>query len=515
MSSESQPSQLQQDKELERLREIAAGMGGPEKLARRRDERVLNARERIDHLLDPGSFRESGMLAVSARREVADSTPADGKVAGFGLVDGRHVAVVSNDFTVMGASSSTVNGKKVKHIKTVANRRGLPIVFLGESTGARMPDIMGSAVAMGDDPLQYQRRRETPWAAAVLGHCYGSSAWYSSLSDFCVMRKDAVMAVSSPRLTAMAISEDVDPQDLGGWRIHATKSGLVDLAVDTDEEALDAITEFLSYLPSHSGEPPPRREVTPEDVPDATQLDQVIPSSRTKVYDVHDVISCVVDSGHLFELKKHFARSLVTGLARVDGRTVGILANNPRIKGGAIDPDACAKATSFLVLCDSFNIPIVFLVDQPGFLIGKEGELRGATGRVMNWMNALSLVSVPRISIVLRKSYGQAVLNMGGAGNADEVAAWSTAEVGFMEPAYGVRIVHGVTREDDPDRFEELFEEMNKDTSGAALAAVYAAQEVIKPRETREYLSDILRIHTTRSTGGVGEGNLRTWPTSY
>jgi methylmalonyl-CoA decarboxylase subunit alpha len=201
----------------------------------------------------------------------------------------------------------------------------------------------------------------------------------------------------------------------------------------------------------------------------------------------------------------------VTALARLDGRTVGILASNPIVKGGAIDADACGKATSFLVLCDSFNIPIVFMVDQPGFLIGIDGERRGMPGKVMNWMNALSLVTVPRISVVMRKNYGQALLNMGGGGNADEVVVWTTAEIGFMTPEFGARIVHG---DDAVKANPALLEEMQRSTSPYAMAGYYNAQHLIDPRDTRATLIRLLQVHRSRVTHGVGEQLMRAWPTS-
>jgi acetyl-CoA carboxylase carboxyltransferase component len=235
-------------KELAARRQRALGMGGAEKLAQRKAQGVLNARERIDRLFDAGTFLESGMLAVSNRPEDRLTTPADGKVGGFGRIDGREAGVLANDFTVKGASSASINIKKLKHMKNTAKKRGVPMVFLGESTGARMPDVMGaSSIGSKDDPTEYQRMREVPWAAAVLGHCYGSSAWYGSMSDFCVMRKGAIMAVSSPRLISMATGKAVDPEELGGWRVHAEVSGLVDQVVDSDEEAIDAVKQFLSY----------------------------------------------------------------------------------------------------------------------------------------------------------------------------------------------------------------------------------------------------------------------------
>ena len=494
----------------------ALAMGGERKLAERKTQGVLNARERIAHLADAGTFLESGLFAVSKFAQARDKSPADGKIAGFAKIDGREVAIVSNDFTVMGASSSEVNTSKVGHVKKVATGRGMPMVFLGESTGARMPDVMGAAaITGGDRPTQYLRMRETPWVAAVLGHCYGSSSWYAALGDFVVMRKGAITAVSSVRLTSMAISEEVDPEALGGWKMHTEVTGMVDLAVDTDEQALDAIRRFLSYLPSHHKEAPPVHPVPAESGKDAHKILEILPESRTKVYDVRKILNLIYDANSLFELKPRFGRSIVTALARLDGKTVGVIANNPFVKGGAIDPDSCDKVVSFLVLCDSFNIPLIFMVDQPGFLIGVEGERAGAIGRVMNWMNALSLVTVPKISVSMRKSYGQAVLNMGGSGNADEVVAWFTAELNFMDPRSAVTIVHGVTEQDDPARFATLLAEMSKDTSAYDAAAVNTVHAVINPVDTRDYLIRVLEVHRMRMTGGVGQHLMRTWPTSY
>jgi methylmalonyl-CoA decarboxylase subunit alpha len=505
-----------QKAEFEARRAKALSMGGEHKLAERKAQGVLNARERIAVLADEGTFLESGLFAVSRRPEAREKSPADGKVTGYAKIDGREVAIVSNDFTVMGASSSEVNTSKVGHVKKVATTRGLPMVFLGESTGARMPDVMGAAsIAAGDRPTQYLRMRETPWVAAVLGHCYGSSSWYAALADFTVMRKGAITAVSSVKLTSMAITEKVDPEELGGWKMHSEVTGMVDLVADTDEEALAAIRRFLSYLPSHHMEPPPVQPVPPGSGQDAHRILEILPEARAKVYDVRKILNLIYDAGSVFELKPRFGRSIVTALARLDGKSVGIVASNPFYKGGAIDPDSCRKVTSFLVLCDSFNIPLIFMVDQPGFLIGVEGERQGAISKVMNWMNAISLVSVPKISVVMRKTYGQAVLNMGGAGNADSVVAWYTAELNFMDPRHAVTIVHGVTEQDDPQRYQELLAEMTKGTSAYDAAAGNNLHAVIDPVDTRDYLIRLLDVHRMRMSGGVGKHLMRTWPTSY
>ena len=506
----------QLDADFDTRRARATAMGGEDKLARRRAAGVLDARARIDRLFDAGTFIESGLFATSANPADRDRSPCDGKVAGFGKIDGREAAVVSNDFTVMGASSGATNGRKIAHMKRVATQRGIPLVFLGESSGARMPDHMGSrgmGTLLGNDGAQYQRLREVPWASATLGLSYGSSSWYAVMSDFSVIRKGAVLAVSSSLLASLAIREEVDPQELGGWRLHAEVTGFADAVADTDEEALSLIKTFLSYLPSHCNEAPPVHPVPAGSGDGMRDVLSHLPTSRTQVYDVRKIIRTIVDKDSFFELKPRFGKVGVTGLARLDGKTVGVIANNPLVKGGAMDTDACEKITSFIVLCDSFNIPIVMFVDTPGFVIGTEAERRRAPGKIMNFMNALSLVTVPKLSVILRKSYGQAYLNMGGGRNSDEVAAWPTAEVSFMDPQFAVKVVHNL--EPGQPGFDEALAAMDRDNEVWDIASVYAVQSVIPPQDTRAYLIRMLDVHQLRLTRGVGQHLMRAWPTSF
>jgi acetyl-CoA carboxylase carboxyltransferase component len=335
------------------------------------------------------------------------------------------------------------------------------------------------------------------------------------MSDFIVMRKGAIMAIASPNVTSIAINRPIDPEALGGWKLLTGVSGLVDLAVDTDEQALGAIRKFLSYLPSHHMQPPPEYPVPPGSDTACRGMLELVPESRHEVYDVRKVVAAIADRDSCFEIKARFGRSAATVLARLAGRTVGFIANNPMFKGGALDADACRKVTSFMVLCDSFNVPLVFLVDVPGFLIGVEGEARGMPGKVINWMNALTQVTVPKITVIMRKDYGQAFINMAGGRNADEVAVWPMADLGFMDPAVSVNVLHGLRREDDPERFAQLKGEVERDTSAWGLAELYEAQNVIDPRDTRAYLVRTLEVQRLRLRNGVGEHLLRNWPTSY
>jgi len=289
----------------------------------------------------------------------------------------------------------------------------------------------------------------------------------------------------------------------------------VDAVVETDEDALAMVRKWLSYLPSHQNEAPPVHEVAAGSEGRGQRILELLPQSKTKVYDVRKIIETVVDLGSMMELKAKFGRSVCTALTRIEGRSVGVVANNPMFKGGAVDVDACNKVIGFLVLCDSFNIPLVFMVDQPGFLIGIEGERRAAPGRIMNWMNALALVTVPKISLIMRKSYGQGYLNMGGGRNSDEVVCWPTADLGSMAPTAGASVLFGVKEEDDPKRYRELVEELSRDTSPWRLAGLYETQAVIDPSETRETLARLLEVHRTRMGSSVGKHLLANWPTTY
>jgi acetyl-CoA carboxylase carboxyltransferase component len=506
------------ESEFDRRTRHVLAMGGERKLAARRQAGILNARERIDYFIDPGSYIETGMFGVSSAIDAdRETTPADGKVAGFARVDGRPVGVVSNDFTVKGASSSQTNMKKIGHVKRVATERGFPLVFFGEATGARMPDNMGSrgmGTQLGNDPQQYVRHRESPWASAILGQCYGSSAWYSCLADFTVMRKGATMAVASPVLASLAIGQKIEAEELGGWKLHSEVTGLVDCVTETDEEAIDAIRRFLSYLPSHNREAPPKAGVPAGSGEGASTLGEIVPENRRRVYDARKVVRAIVDRDSFFEPKPRFGSAAVIGLARLDGETVGIVANNPMVKAGAMDVAACEKITRFLVMCDSFNIPIILLVDTPGFVIGIDGERMKAPGKIMNFMTALQMCSVPKLSVLMRKSYGQAYLNMGGGRNSDEVAAWPTAEISSMDPAYAVQVVTW-GRDAGEASVTSLRQQMERDSSVWGIAEIYAVQSVIPPDRTREYLIRMLDVHTMRPTGGVGKHHMAAWPTTF
>jgi acetyl-CoA carboxylase carboxyltransferase component len=371
----------------------------------------------------------------------------------------------------------------------------------------------GMGLLLGNDITQFRRMRETPLVAAALGPSFGSSAWLACCSDFAIMLKGSTMAVSSPTLIEMALGEKVDFEKLGGWRMHAETTGLIDAVADTEEEVFDKIRGFLSYLPSHHREAPPEAPVPAGSGEGMQDILSILPESRTQVYDMRKIVRTIVDKDSMFELKPRFGNSAICSLARLGGKSIGVVANNPLHRGGALDGNACRKIVDFLVLCDSFNIPLLILVDTPGFVIGTEAERDGAPGKIMNFMNAMTLVTVPHISVIVRKSYGRAYVCMGGGRHSDEVGAWPSAEVSFMSPDFATKIVHGVGH-GEPG-FEEALADIRKGADVWGLAAVYAAQSVIKPQDTREYLIRMFDVYKLRMTKGVGQHLMRSWPTSY
>ncbi|MFP4476688.1 MAG: acyl-CoA carboxylase subunit beta [Desulfatibacillaceae bacterium] len=508
--------------ELRCRKEKNLSMGGPEKVERQHARGRLTARERLDLLLDPGTFLEVGLLDHSDVPGMEEKSPADSKIAGYGRIDGRRVAVSANDFTVLAATSSRVAGKKEGELKIQAARRGLPLIYLGEAGGARMPDIMGSTglASFGggglDSYLQIMSRvRQTPMVTAILGECYGMPTWMACLSDFVVQVKGTAMGVSGPRVVGIALGEEVTDEELGGWQVHAEITGMSDRVADTEEECLGVIRQFLSYLPSHRDELPPRADVPENSGEGMEDILDLLPGQRNRTYDMHRILRRIADTDSLFPIKPLFGKSVITALSRVDGHTVGFVANQPLFNGGAMDTDGIDKVMSFLCLCDTFNIPLVFMHDIPGFLVGRTAERNRVAARVMNYMNALGLLTVPRISIICRKTYGMAFWNMCGSGcGADFIVAWPTAEISFVDPAIAARVVFGGKDADEEQR-REFIDGMVRDSSPYGAAGLHYLHDVIEPAKTREYIMDALDICRESRTRGMSEHRLANWPTKF
>ena len=513
--------------ELARRRTQAQGMGGPARLARTRERGALNARERIDALLDEHSFFEIGLHNHSDLPEVADRTPADGKVSGVGRINGRTVAVNADDATVLAGTGGRVGTRKTKALMRLAIDKGYPYVNLGEAGGARLPDIQGSdgLSSMTVGISSSMRCRRVPMAAAILGECFGSPSWSAAFADFVVQLKGSCMAVSGPRVLEIATGENVSNEELGGWELHAKVTGLVDCAGETEDDCLALIRSFLAYLPSHNGELPPVVDAEPvaSALPRQQRLATLVPEAVRRAYDMRELLRTVVDHGTLFELKPLFDRSAITALARIDGRTVGLIATNPMFSAGAMGPDACAKCTSFIVLCDSFNIPLVFFHDTPGFFVSKAAEQRGMPGKIINFIEALALATVPKVAVVVRKSYGMAYGNLAGAGmGADFVFAWPGADISFMAPGVAVNVIAPASNSTDPAvlaahaaRQAELREELQSASTPWRAAGLGYLDDVIAPEDTRRVLIESLQLARGYRHGGIGDHRLAAWPTSF
>jgi acetyl-CoA carboxylase carboxyltransferase component len=505
--------------ELARRQARALEMGGADKVARQHEKGRLTARERIAKLLDDGSFDEQGLLAHSDLPEAADRTPADGKVCGYGRIDARPVFVGADDVTVMAGAGGRVGVGKLLHHMEYAISKGIPCVQLGDAGGARVPDIMGAVGMMSMVyPIQHSlpRDRRVPLFTAILGECFGGSTWTASLSDVVIQVKGTAMCVGGPSILEIATGEKASTEELGGWQLHARTTGQVDLFADSDADALALVRRALSYFPQSAKQLPPRAAEGRGE----RRLEQVfdlVPEDPRRVYDMHALVEAVCDENSVLELKPYFDGSLITALARLDGRVVGVLANNPKVTAGAMGPGACEKATSFICLCDSFHIPLVFLHDTPGFFVGKRAEEGKMPQRIMTMIEALHQSTVPRLSVIVRKSYGMAHCNMnGGNMGGDAVLAWPTADVSFMAPAVAVNVVHGrklAELKDGGATRQALMDEIARANAPWEAAGRNYIDRVIDPRDTRnELIRALARACGDDGEAGRSQRKLANWP---
>jgi acetyl-CoA carboxylase carboxyltransferase component len=507
--------------ELKRRREKALKMGGPEKIAKQHNLGRLTARERVGKLLDPGTFMEVGILDLSDMPGMEEQAPADGNIVGFGKIDSRTVLVTAADKTVCAGAEGRVGAFVKEHRATkIAIERRIPIITLGDAGGARIPDIMGSdglsSMVFPLDGLKYPRK--SPYIATIMGDCFGGPSWMAAKADFVVMVKGCCMAVSGPRVLEIATGEKVTNEELGGWQLHAEVTGQVDAFAENEGDCFRIVREFLSYVPSNCDEEPPFRPTG--DPPDrkVDEVMKILPDALNKAYDMFRIIKPIVDDGRYFVLKPYYDPSLITCLARMNGRVVGIIASQPMYNAGAGGPGACEKATSFIVLCDSFNIPLIFLHDTPGFFVGLEAEKRKMPGRIMVWFEALALATVPKISIVIRKSYGMAYGNMAGPNcGSDFLVAWPTADISFMSPQAGLNVVFKplIDKAADPKaEKDKLLKQWEYQSAPWKAAGRHFIDDVIEPGDTREYINKCLDIlRGSDGKGFISKKYLQLWPT--
>ena len=484
--------------ELRARRERNLGMGGPEKVARQRERGKLTVRERIELLFDPGSFVELGLLAHQQPMRgypvsPPEETPADGVVTGHGLVDGRQVWVIAYDFTVMAGSMGAVGEQfKASRVRELALRYRKPLVWLLDSAGARIQEAAGSTFA-GSGYLFYDQVTMSgviPQVAAMLGPCAAGTAYIPGLADFVPMVKGtSSMSLGGARLVKAATGEDVSDHEMGGSHVHCYQSGVGDNEVTDDHECLAAVRRFLSYLPSSNLEEPPF--ATTDDPADrrVEELARIVPASPRATYDVRRVVRAVADRDSWFEIKPTWARNLVVGFARMAGHAVGVVANQPQQKGGILDSDAADKAARFIRLCDAFNVPLVYLVDVPGFLVGSAVEKEGIIRHGAKMLYATSEATVPKITVVMRKAYGAGYFVMCGKGyHPDLLVAWPFAEISVMGPEGAVNIIFNkqIEAAEDPAATRAQLVEQIRATISPYVAAGWAMiDDVIDPADTR------------------------------
>ena len=476
--------------------------GRPDAVAKRHTRNQMTARERIAQLVDEGSFNEIGALVEPLRDNRFNAelkAPADGIVTGSATIDGRPVNVASHDYTVHGGSSGKVGSRKLNQLMERSADHGLPLVLLLEGGGHRIQDGMNAAHFAGAGPVFQNIAHLSGWVpivTAMMGQGFAGPTNYAALADFVVMvRGMATMGLAGPALVKAGTGEEIDKESLGGAAVQADRQGIADLAVDSEAECLAAVRRFLSYLPSNAAKPLAIAESDePADRRDETLLD-LVPADSRRVYDVRKVIEAIADRDSLFELKPGYARNVVTGFARLAGRPVGFVANQPQRMGGILDSPASEKAAHFIGLCDAYGLPLVMLIDVPGFSIGPSAERTSLGRRSGRLFFELGIATVPRVSVVLRKGYGGGYYAMGGGRGfgADACFAWPTAEICAMsiEGAVNVAFRRQIAEADDPEQARAaMIERIKSDTGAVNAAADFGVDAVIDPRDTRRLLID-------------------------
>jgi acetyl-CoA carboxylase carboxyltransferase component len=503
---------LVEDLEARRAR-IRLG-GGEEKIAAQHAREKLTARERIALLIDDRTFVELGIHGkphFSQRAMDGVDAPADGVITGYGKVDGRLTAVCAYDFTVMAGSMGMTGELKVTRLRELALRERIPFVWLLDSAGARVQEAAGAMFAGSGHLFREEvvMSGVIPQIAALMGPCAAGTAYIPGLADFVPMVKGrGSMALAGPHLVRAAIGEDVTQEELGGSRVHCRKSGVGDMEVADDEQCIERIKQYLSYMPQNCEERPPVRvggvggaEPDPIDRREEELLD-VLPESNRKPYDMYEVIRRIVDDGEYFDMKGQWAKTIITCFARFGGRPVGIVANQPKQLGGILDNDSADKAARFVNLCNAFAIPLVFIQDVPGFMVGTKVEAEGIIRHGAKMLYAVANATVPKITVITRKAYGAGYYVMNGrAYEPDLIVAWPSAEISVMgaEGVVEIAFRKQVDAAEDPAaKKAELIEGFRKIFDVYVAAGNDVIDDVIDPRQTRETICRALEMSVNK-----------------
>ncbi len=478
-------------RQLQEKRDAARAGGGAKRIESQHQKGKLTARERIELLLDDDSFEEWDMFVEHRCHDFgmgAQQTPGDGVVTGYGTVNGRLVFVFSQDFTVFGGSLSEAHAEKICKIMDQAMRVGAPVIGLNDSGGARIQEGVASLAGYAE---VFQRNvmasGVVPQISLIMGPCAGGAVYSPAMTDFIFMVKDSsYMFVTGPEVTKTVTHETVTAEELGGAVTHTSRSGVADLAFENDVEALLQLRRFIDFLPANNREKPPIRKTRDPSDRKEPSLDTLIPENANRPYDMAELILKVVDDGDFFEVAPAFAGNILTGFARMDGQTVGIVANQPTVLAGCLDIDSSRKAARFVRFCDCFNIPLVTFVDVPGFLPGTVQEYAGIIKHGAKLLYAYADCTVPKVTVITRKAYGGAYDVMSSKHLRGDVNfAWPTAEIAVMGPKGAVEIIF---RNDigDPQKIAERTEEYRQKFANPFVAG------------HRGFIDDVIRPHATR-----------------
>ncbi|MEO0126821.1 MAG: acyl-CoA carboxylase subunit beta [candidate division WOR-3 bacterium] len=481
-------------KHLEELEKQALLGGGEARIKAQHDKGKLTARERIDLLLDKGTFRETDRFVTHRCTDFdmdKQKILGDGVVTGYGKINGRNVCIFSEDFTVFGGSLSKAYAEKICKLQDLSMKMGCPIIGLKDSGGARIQEGVDSLAGYTDVFLRnVLASGVVPQISAIMGPCAGGAVYSPAMTDFVIMVKGSYMFLTGPDVVKAATHEDVTFEQLGGAMVHNEKSGVAHFAVDTEIECIELIKKLLSHIPQNNLEDPPTIECTDDINRMDKELDEIIPDSPIKPYDMYEVIKRVVDNGDFLEVHEHYAKNLIVGFARLNGKSIGVVANQPAVLAGVLDCDSAMKGARFVRFCDCFNIPILTFVDVPGFLPGTAQEWGGVIKNGAKLLYAFCEATVPRVTVITRKAYGGAYCVMSSKHTrADINFAWPSAEIAVMGPDGAVKILYRkeIKEAKDPKALEKklIDEYTNKFANPFVTASKGYIDAIIRPSETR------------------------------
>ena len=504
-------------KDLQSRRQAALAQGGEEKIARHHNRGKLTARERVELLLDPGSFQEYGQLASHHGQKPGEPiTPADALVAGMGTVHGRPMALFAEDATLFGGSIGEVNAIKRNRMVDLATRERIPLICMLDGAGFRaqsMLDAVEGAPSIGHTLAFAKQSGSAPTIGMIMGACAGEHALNAALLEYAIMVKGTGMiAAGGPPVVKASTGVDVTKEELGGVSVHAEITGMIDNVVESDEEAITTVKKLLSYLPTNAWAYPPSSTGTKAKEGAKVLISKILPEHPRKPYNMQDVIDCVVDDKSFLETKAAYGQALITGFARLNGHPVGIIANQPSVRAGAIGGAEAQKARKFIDYCGAYHLPVISLADTPGVMTGPQSERQGSLKYGLGAAYALAWANVPVFSVVLRKAFGFGGALMAGSAGPQTVAlAWPTADFSSLPPDSAIESAHKKELDAAEDR-EALYAELMKQyqTFGGPYpaAGVMNIDDVVAPEETRERLIQALETTMARRTQAP-EPNLR------